>query len=411
MARGDTSGQITTLERGHKYSIRVRMAPDATHVSWHWSKSRKVLGNKAEAIAQLVAYKQELQDDADGKHISIKEYAELFQANRKALSKVSPLTLERDRHEINLIGQYLGDIRVIDLDAPSIEKAYLQMADQGGISPDGIHKVHMKLSQILRKAYLEGLIARNPCEAIEGITRPKVNPLKKQERRISKQQAIAFIQKLRHMPQEGRIVAVWLGVATGLRRGEALALVWDDIDLDQQLLHIRRQYGKEKILKDPKTTRSRRTISIDKETVYFLTQWKQAQAKEFKHLGIIQQNSSPVCCNELGAFLDPDNFSRWRRKFFVEEGLAHYANEKKYVDRRGIERVKRSGYVGPNFHALRHAQATLLVAGGIDPKTVQARLGHESLNTTLNIYAEEVGENDKKAADFMGRLLQNADQN
>ena len=41
----------------------------------------------------------------------------------------------------------------------------------------------------------------------------------------------------------------------------------------------------------------------------------------------------------------------------------------------------------------------------MDPKTVQARLGHESLNTTLNIYAEEVGENDRKAADFMGELL------
>ncbi|MCI1240538.1 tyrosine-type recombinase/integrase [Bifidobacterium subtile] len=71
-----------------------------------------------------------------------------------------------------------------------------------------------------------------------------------------------------------------------------------------------------------------------------------------------------------------------------------------------MERVKRTGYVGPNFHALRHAQATLLVAGGIDPKTVQARLGHESLNTTLNIYAEAVGENDRKAADFMGKLLE-----
>jgi integrase len=124
-----------------------------------------------------------------------------------------------------------------------------------------------------------------------------------------------------------------------------------------------------------------------------------------KHAGLRQTEDSPVCSNELSGFIDPDDFSRWRRKFFVKEGLAHYTKEEKYVDRRGIERVRRTGYVGPNFHALRHAQATLLVAGGIDPKTVQARLGHESLNTTLNIYAEEVAENDKKAADFMGGLL------
>lgn len=79
--------------------------------------------------------------------------------------------------------------------------------------------------------------------------------------------------------------------------------------------------------------------------------------------------------------------------------------EEKYADRRSIERVRRTGYVGPNFHALRQAQATLLVAGNIDSKTVQAGLGHESMNITLNIYAEEVAENDKKAADFMGQLL------
>lgn len=61
--------------------------------------------------------------------------------------------------------------------------------------------------------------------------------------------------------------------------------------------------------------------------------------------------------------------------------------------------------MSPNFHALRRSQATFLVAGGVDPKTVQARLGHENLNTMLNIYAEEVGENDRKSADFMGELL------
>lgn len=125
----------------------------------------------------------------------------------------------------------------------------------------------------------------------------------------------------------------------------------------------------------------------------------------FSAAGVSQQPSSPICSNELCDFLDPDNFSRWRRKFYVKEGLAHYSRETKYIDKRGIERVKQSGYVGPNFHALRRAQATLLVAGGVDPKTVQARLGHESLNTTLNIYAEEVGENDRRAADFMGGLL------
>lgn len=405
MTKRETSGQITELERGRKYSIRVRLAPDETHKSWHWSKSRKVNGNKAEATAALVAYKQELEDERSGKNVTVEEYAEAFQANRKALGKVSALTIERDQHEIDLIVKFLGETRVVDLDSQKIEDAYLRMAEQDGASLDAIHKVHMKLSQIMRKAFLDELIDRNPCDAVEGIKRPKVIQQKRNETRITKEQALAFVHKLKQEPQDGRIVAVWLGVATGLRRGEALALVWEDVDFENARLRIRKQYGKEKVLKDPKTLKSRRTISIDSQTVGYLRHWKTRQQAMFKEAGIAQQADSPVCSNELCRFLDPDNFSRWRRKFFVREGLAHYTTETAYTDKRGIERVKRSGYVGPNFHALRRAQATLLVAGGVGPKTVQARLGHESLNTTLNIYAEEVGENDRRAADFMGNLL------
>lgn len=60
-----------------------------------------------------------------------------------------------------------------------------------------------------------------------------------------------------------------------------------------------------------------------------------------EYAGLRQTGDSPVCSNELSVFMDPDDFSRWRRKFFVKEGLAHYANEEQYVDRRGIEYVRR----------------------------------------------------------------------
>lgn len=405
MTKRSTSGEITELDRGHKYSIRVRLAPDEKHQSWHWSPSRKIKGNKAEAVAALVAYKKELEGLHSEKNITLREYAESFQAKRKALGTVSSLTIERDQYEINRIIKFLGNEKITELNAQIIEKAYLRMANEDGVSQDGIHKVHMKLSQILRKAFLEQIIDRNPCESVEGIRRPKVSQEKRKQTRITKEQAVAFIKKLKQEPQDGRVVAIWLGLATGLRRGEALALIWEDVDLSNAKLHIRKQYGKEKVLKDTKTTKSKRTISIDATTVDFLTQWKRKQKGLFEALGIRQHNASPVCSNELCDFLDPDNFSRWRRKFYVKEGLARYSKSETYIDRHGVKHVKHSGYIGPNFHALRRAQATLLVAGGVDPKTVQARLGHETLNTTLNIYAEEVGENDRKAANFMGEIL------
>lgn len=266
--------QQDALERGRRYSIRVRLAADDMHKSWHWSKSRKVYGNKAEATAALVAYKKELEEEKSGRNVTVGEYAEAFQANRKALGKVSALTIERDQHEIDRIVEYLGTVRVVDLDSKQIESVYLRMSEDDGASPDAIHKIHMKLSQIMRKAYLDELIDRNHCDVVEGIRRPKVSQRKRWGTRITKEQALTFVHKIRQEPQDGRIVAVWLGIATGLRRGETLALVWEDADFENARLRIRKQYGKEKVLKDPKTAKSRRTISIDSQTVDYLRNWR-----------------------------------------------------------------------------------------------------------------------------------------
>lgn len=201
MAKRETSGQITELERGRRYSIRVRLAPDENHKSWHWSKSRKVNGNKAEATAALVAYKQELEDERSGKNVTVGEYAEAFQANRKALGKVSNLTIERDRHEIDRIVKFLGETRVVDLDSKKIENAYLRMAEQDGASPDAIHKVHMKLSQIMRKAFLDELIDRNPCDAVERHQAPEGEFSRSVRRRESpRSQALAFVHKIKQEP-------------------------------------------------------------------------------------------------------------------------------------------------------------------------------------------------------------------
>lgn len=397
--------EITVLEQGARYSIRVRMPPDDEHEKWYYSKTRRIEAkSKSEAVVACEQYKQELERGEEEPPMTLADYADAFQENRRALSKVSELTLDRDEIDINRVKKYLGDKALVELDAPAIEKAYVKMT-KDGVSKDALHKAHMKLKQMMRKACNEGLINRNPCDAVEGITRPKQDPAKKKERRITTQEALRFAQELRSEEKTGKIVAVWLALATGIRRGEALALVWDDIDLEGKRLHIRRQFGKEKTLKEPKTAKSRRTIAIDDETVAFLAEWREKQCAEFADADVEQSDHAPVCSNKACGFTDPDTFSRWRRDFYIKHGLAHYAKEERWIDSRGIGRVRRSGYVGPNFHALRHAQATLLVAGGVDPKTVQARLGHEKITTTLEIYAEAEEAGDVKAAEYINGLL------
>ncbi len=72
---------------------------------------------------------------------------------------------------------------------------------------------------------------------------------------------------------------------------------------------------------------------------------------------------------------------------------------------------KDSGFVELELHELRHTQATQLLANGVDIKTVQTRMGHANASVTLNWYAHAVEDNDEKAADLVGSLLNSGQEN
>lgn len=400
----NTSGEIREVQRGHKYRIRVCLPPDIQNPKWHWSKMRTVNGNKNAAVAALVAYKEELQNLKSMSLSTVEQYANHFQDNRDKLNRVSKLTVKRDKFEIDRIIKYLGSYPIKDLESLQIERAYIQMA-KDGVSQYSLNRTHIKLKQMLNKAVREGQIPSNPCFGVDGIVRPKRDREKLAKQRLTKEQALELFHILQEEEKNGYIVAVWLALTTGMRRGEVLGLQWKNVDLDKKKIRIVNQLGKEQVLKEPKTEKSKRVISIDDVTVKFLTEWKSIQKEQFNKAVVSFNKNSPVCSNSICEFVDPDNFGRWRRKFFIKIGFAKYTDVKEWTDRRGIKRYKYSGYVGPTFHALRHAQATLLVAGGVDPKTVQARLGHEKISTTLEIYAEALEENDEKAADYIAGLI------
>ena len=115
--------------------------------------------------------------------------------------------------------------------------------------------------------------------------------------------------------------------------------------------------------------------------------------------GLSQTPDTPVCSDSDFGFHDPDNFSAWQRGYFVEHGLGR-------IEEAEEGGRKRRRYVGYDFHELRHTQATFLIGNGIDPKSVQERLGHEVSSMTMDVYAHMMGGNDREAADLMGKLLQ-----
>lgn len=233
------------------------------------------------------------------------------------------------------------------------------------------------------------------------ISRPK----SKERSSLKIEDAIKLADALRAQKPSGRVVAMWLGLATGIRRGEALGLTWKYVNFDKKQICIAQQLASNKTLCEPKSENSHRWVGIDDKTVEYLKAWKAQQQHELESMRINQRENTPVATNELGEVYDPSNFSRWRRNFFADNGLGYFEHEEIRTDPNGVKHVKRSGYHGYNFHELRHTQATLLIGSGVDIKTVQHRLGHASASLTMNIYAHAIAANDRTAADTIGNTI------
>jgi len=183
------------------------------------------------------------------------------------------------------------------------------------------------------------------------------------------------------MTLRSHIMATRLLLATGVRRGEGLGLTWKYLDLEDASLRISQQITMDG-LRPPKTKQGMRTISLDSDTVKRLGDLKANQAEYLLGLGIKQDANTPVFINEIGGFIDPNNFSRWWRGF-----------------------CKEYGFEGLRIHDLRHTQATQLIAQNVDIKTVQSRLGHATAAITLDLYAGVMPSKDREAAEVIGNII------
>lgn len=398
----DGEGSITEVDRGKLYRIRLRLPPETPGGKRKWSPQRTVHGNKAKARIEMEKYRSELEEELNNEHSMLKvgAYAREFHDRRKTMATLSPLSLERDEIEIRRIESIFGSTPIQKIDAATISKVYARLR-RDGMTPSALHKLHQKLSQVLKQAVKEEVIQRNPCDLIDDVKRPKA----KERRSLTREQAIRLASDLKESGRTGRTVAVWLALATGMRRGEALGLVWDDVDLARKRIYIHKQLDSKGNRRDPKSEKSKRNLAIDDGTVQFLVEWKIMQSDLFFGGGDVL-GSVPVCTNEKGDFISPAAFDKWRRNFFVEHGLGTFDKEEVWYDRQGVKRYARSGFHGFNLHELRHTQATLLIGQGADIKTIQNRLGHSTASLTMDIYAHAIEQNDRTAADAIGGLLE-----
>jgi integrase len=178
-------------------------------------------------------------------------------------------------------------------------------------------------------------------------------------------------------------------LGTGMRRGELLALRWQDVDLDGATVRVERSLEQTKrgglVFKAPKTRHGRRTITLPASTVAELrTHWRAQQERRLA-LGLGKASEDSL------VFSTWDGSTRSPNALTKEWSLA-----------------MQSARLTATLHSLRHTHASTLIASGLDVLTISRRLGHGSPAITLKVYGH-LFKTDDRAAAVMEVALAGAD--
>lgn len=170
---------------------------------------------------------------------------------------------------------------------------------------------------------------------------------------------------------------------TGMRRGESLALTFDDIDFKTKTISIhksitQKRKGQGVVVKSPKTKSSIRTISLDDKTFSM----------------ILSEYDSR--CLEPGFKSDQFIFSRFQDPYLPFSDTTIETNKNKIADKMRIKRIR--------FHDFRHSHASILIGNGVDIVVVSARLGHSSVDLTYKIYAHLLPSAERKALETINNI-------
>ena len=285
-----------------------------------------------------------------------------------------------DRH----LAPNLGHLRLGELRPAHIQALYgLALRDggrvdgkSGGLSPRTVLHIHRVLRQALSWAVKWQLVTRNPADAVS-----PPRPNRPEMRTLNVEETERLLISAEGSPS---YALVYLALTTGARKGELLALRWQDVDLDRGQMEIQRTVyqvaGSGMAFGAPKTHLSRRPVKLSVETVRVLRDHRRQQAENRLRVGPAYQDHDLIFASEIGTVL-----SNTGRSF------------PRLASKAGLE--------GLRFHDLRHTAATLMLREGIHPKVVQERLGHASVSLTLDVYSHVLPELESAAAETLDRVL------
>lgn len=302
-----------------------------------------------------------------------------------AAFNVSPRTAERYGELLNKhVVPHIGSLPVQRIGPMALNKLYAGLLTTGrtlhsgevvGLAPRTVGHVHRAIHRMLGFAVQWGVIEVNPASKASP---PKVEPTEIEI--LTNEQASAVLRKLC-----GRVLypIAAIALASGMRRGEIVALRWGVVDFQKGTVRVEIALEETKAggvrVKAPKTKHSKRNISLPDWMLDILRDKRRQHQERNLALGLGKLTGEEwVFGKEDGDVRTPESVTKdWRAT------------------------VRAKGLADVTFHALRHTHASQLIAAGLDVLTISRRLGHARPSITLDVYGHLFADTDVKAARVM----------
>lgn len=266
----------------------------------------------------------------------------------------------------------------------AVKELFTINTDTTPLAPATIRSYHRTISSILEKAVKWQIIPRNPAENAE-----LPSNASHKARYLDEPDTKRMLQLLQAEPIKWRAPIIF-DLLSGLRRAELLGLRWQDVDLDDGVVHIVQTSnyvsGKGVYTSTPKTEDSDRYLRVSQTAIRILLEYKHWQDEMRDKVGDAWKGTPEddrIFTNEVGRPMFPTSITQWMGKF-----------------------IKRTGLPSSCVHSLRHTYASLLIAEGTPLVVVSKNLGHAQTSTTSDIYSHVIASAEVKAAQITDKFAE-----
>lgn len=378
------------VERGpEKYLIRVFLGRDSTgkrhyHDETFHGKKRQAQDRLRTLLTKHKAG-ESLKIGKDTFGVFLDEWLD-------SLSDLKESTVEQYKRILDIyVRPKLGNLMLTKVEASDVQALYKGMAE-AGLSRGTVAFAHTLLKSSFKLAMRRRKIAFNPMDGVDSPAGKRMNEERDERRsgQVMTNDQVAKFFDAANLTRYGTILT--LAFHTGCRPGELLGLKWEDLDSSARTLKIcrgikwRKGKGKgenEWYLDTPKTAHSRRVLLLTDNLVDLLGAHRKRQLEERMKAGRIWQNHDFIFANEIGQ---------------------PYSQAKLLYN---FKMILKAADLPHNFtpYSARHTSATMLMARGINPKTVSQRLGHSDVVITLQTYTHPTAEMQSQASEEIERAL------